>query len=181
MSVEQWRVIPGWEGYYSVSDRGRVRSEGRWTGREGAKGRRRLHQCILKPGTRRHGYRSVFLCREGGRRNVVIHQLVLLAFVGPRPGGCVACHGDGDPNNNRLSNLRWDTYKNNSHDTLLHGRSNRGERCGGSKLVEAEVFEILRRARGGENQRLLGVEFGVSTTAINHIHRGTTWGWLTNA
>jgi hypothetical protein len=30
------------------------------------------------------------------------------------------CHGDGDPANNRLSNLRWDTHSGNVQDSLAH-------------------------------------------------------------
>lgn len=51
-----------------------------------------------------------------------VHLLVLETFVGPRPHGMFGCHNDGDKDNNRLENLRWDTASNNSYDTVRHGR-----------------------------------------------------------
>ncbi|WP_420564726.1 HNH endonuclease signature motif containing protein [Thalassobaculum sp.] len=53
---------------------------------------------------------------EGGYRNRYIHELVLEAFICPRPEGCVAAHWDDQPSNNDLSNLRWTTYKENAED-----------------------------------------------------------------
>lgn len=46
----------------------------------------------------------------------MIHKLVLEAFVGERPSGMQACHGNGDKTDNRLVNLRWDTVKANHRD-----------------------------------------------------------------
>lgn len=46
---------------------------------------------------------------------------MLTAFVGPRPDGMVTCHNDGNPANNNLSNLRWDTQSNNQLDAVKHG------------------------------------------------------------
>lgn len=46
---------------------------------------------------------------------------MLTAFVGPCPDGMEGCHNDGDPHNNRLDNLRWDTRANNARDAIRHG------------------------------------------------------------
>ena len=51
-----------------------------------------------------------------------IHRLVLETFTGPCPPGQEGCHDDGDPSNNRLENLRWDTKSANAADTLDMGR-----------------------------------------------------------
>jgi hypothetical protein len=50
-----------------------------------------------------------------------VHHLVLEAFVGPRPAGHEAAHGDGDKTNNALANLRWATPKENAADRYRHG------------------------------------------------------------
>lgn len=68
-------------------------------------------------------YLSVNLVRDGKRCNRFVHELVLLAWVGPRPGSAdewEACHGIGGPKDNRVSNLRWDTVKANRADQELH-------------------------------------------------------------
>jgi len=50
-----------------------------------------------------------------------VHRLVLEAFIGPAPKGTICCHNDGDPTNNRLENLRWDTHSSNTRDAIRHG------------------------------------------------------------
>lgn len=59
----------------------------------------------------------------GNRRQgwLLVHRAVLLAFVGSCPEGMEGCHNDGDMYNNVLSNLRWDTPKNNRADVIRHG------------------------------------------------------------
>ena len=53
----------------------------------------------------------------------MVHVLILTAFVGPRPDGYCACHGpDFDTANNRLSNLRWDTYDANNKERRMPQR-----------------------------------------------------------
>ena len=71
----------------------------------------------------------------------------------------VCCHNDGDPANNHLENLRWDTYQSNEADKLRHGTRRLGSATGGSKLREEEVLEIRRRKGEGEPMRLLAAEF----------------------
>jgi len=51
-----------------------------------------------------------------------IHQLVLLTFVGPCPVGMQCAHLDGDPSNNKLSNLKYVTAKENTQHQIGHGR-----------------------------------------------------------
>jgi hypothetical protein len=67
-----------------------------------------------------------------------------MVFRGPCPPGMEACHNNGDPTDNRLCNLRWDTHANNEADKIRHGtyfiRARlKGERNGNSKLTEEEV------------------------------------------
>lgn len=122
--TECWLPVVGYEGYYEVSDRGRVRSLDRWVegpNRWGATSRYyRLGQ-MLKPVTLPAGYRFVGLSRAGHVRRRAIHTLVLQAFVGPRLDGTEACHGNGNPADNNLINLRWDTRRENILDAVRHG------------------------------------------------------------
>lgn len=115
MSPEEWRPIPGYEGIYEVSDRGRVRSLDR-TSSHG----RRLRGQILKPVVR-SGYLGVGLHASGVSRIHSAHRLVLSAFVGPAPADMEARHLDGDRSNNTASNLAWGTSQQNIRDQLRHG------------------------------------------------------------
>jgi hypothetical protein len=105
---ENWRPVVGYEDYYEVSDQGRVR-----TLRSG-----QIKRTHLSPG----GYPQLGLSRQGKQRSRLVHQLVLEAFAGPRPDGAVACHNNGDPTDNRSSNLRWDSASSNMLDVAQHGR-----------------------------------------------------------
>lgn len=114
---EQWKPVPGYEGYYDVSDQGRVMS----LARIDASGNRRKPR-ILRPRPDRRGYLMVDLYRGGVQRTHKVHRLVLTAFTGPCPDGMEACHGDDRPDNNRLTNLRWDTSGGNAADRSRNRR-----------------------------------------------------------
>lgn len=116
---EQWKPIPDFPDY-EVSNMGLVRS---WKNR----------LCvprILKPGTHPGGYRTVLLRRNGRSHGFPIGRLVLLAFHGPCPTDYEMCHNDGDPTNDHLDNLRWDTHAANMADAVRHNawsKSTNGE------------------------------------------------------
>jgi hypothetical protein len=118
--IEHWKDVPGYEGSYQISDLGRVRSVPRHVYcRNG-----HLHWIrgrILKPSVGTCGHIQVRLSRAGRSPTVPVHQLVLKAFIGPRPKGKEGCHNDGVHANNRLSNLRWDTHRSNMTDASNQG------------------------------------------------------------
>lgn len=112
---EEWRPVVGYEGFYEVSSLGRVRSLDRYFGRRLYQGR------VLKAITITGGYQSVNLCVNGEIRKGGVHLLVMAAFVGPKPHGMHTCHNNGDPGDNRLENLRYDTPSANGLDSVKHG------------------------------------------------------------
>lgn len=125
---EVWRTIPGYEGLYEVSDQGRVRSLDRVVAQRGRKSRM-FPGVVLKHnlvGTRYRepgqGYHAVTLAyASDDHRRAYVHRLVMAAFIGPCPPGMEACHEDGDPRNNALYNLRYDTPSANNMDKWRHG------------------------------------------------------------
>jgi hypothetical protein len=130
----------------------------------------------LKQRKIKHGYRAVRMRAANGKgKNRLVHQIVLETFVGPRPKGMVACHKDGNPSNNALSNLRWDTYKANSADTIRHGRSNRGSRSPMAKLTEANIPEIKALHASGLTQLEIARRFLVDPSTISHVCTGWSW------
>src|SRR5688572_24881149 len=117
---ERWLPIAGWEGYYEVSDHGRVRSLDRLAVRRQGKpaARRGRVMALQKTGA---GHLIVRIQRNGHDWTVQVHVLVLTAFVGPRPPGLVCRHLDGNPENNIPDNLAWGTSSQNKYDSIRHG------------------------------------------------------------
>lgn len=103
------------------------------------------------------------------------HIIVLTTFVGPCPDGLWARHLDGNPANNRLSNLKWDTPSNNAQDRITHGTQIQGETHHLATLTATQVAEVKRRLVDGERQRHLALEFGVDVGTICMIANDRTW------
>jgi hypothetical protein len=102
---EIWKPVVGYEGWYSVSNRGRVKRIAR--GRSTRRGR-------LRVGTPdRDGYLRLVLNRYAVRTGFYVHQLVACAFIGPCPAGMEVDHIDRDVTNNRVENLRYVTHAEN--------------------------------------------------------------------
>jgi hypothetical protein len=119
--TERWLPVVGYEGYYEVSDQGRVRSVDRIVKLKNGRARRAPGRVLKLVAHNRGDYRQVTLFRENRGAPTLVQHLVLEAFVGPRPAGMVCCHNDGDGSNNCLGNLRWDTYGENNLDLVRHG------------------------------------------------------------
>ena len=122
-TTETWKPVVGWEGFYEVSDQGRVRSLDRTViFKDGRTRTWRRATRKLQPDS--SGHLNVMLQKDGktgtGYR---VHRLVMAAFVGPCPADMEVCHNNGDPTDNRLANLRYDTRAANVRDCIDHGRN----------------------------------------------------------
>lgn len=117
--IERWLPIPGWEGLYSVSDLGRVRSEHRVVTRSDGTPCT-VRERVLRCG-RRDGYPSVVLRNVSLGKHLKVHHLVMQAFMGPRPEGIEVLHRDDDRNNPALANLYYGTQSENLYDCVRNG------------------------------------------------------------
>lgn len=165
MITEEWRSIPDWEGYYAVSNTGRVRSVARTI--HFADGRARDYPAQERAThTDGFGYRKVTLKRKGVNQRVLVHQAVAAAWIGPRPAGLEVCHWDGDKTNNVAGNLRYDTRAANHADAVRHGTAARPR-----KYPEQDVDEI-RQLRWLIPLADVAEAYGVSKTHVCNIQRG---------
>ena len=175
MSNEEWRPIPGWEGLYSVSSLGRVRSEARITMR--SNGFRYTVRARIVKAAISGGRQAISMRDHGTRVTAFVHRLVALAFIGPVLEGMEVCHGDGDPLNNRPDNLRYATHAENMADMVLHGRTNRGVPGSSWKLGPASV-RAIRALAGDVTAAEIGRQFGVSISTVSSVVSRKTWGWV---
>lgn len=113
--TEEWRPIPGWEGYYEASSLGRIRNLATGSGRQPGR--------VLKP-TSTSRYEQVALCKSGKPVTQYVHRLVCAAFHGESPGAgdTDVLHWDDNPKNNQPDNLRWGSPSKNMYDRVRNGR-----------------------------------------------------------
>lgn len=163
---EEWRTVDV-RPDYQVSSLGRIR-------RVGGKLRSRKGD-ILKGSTKPDGYITLRLQGSTYRLNI----LVCRAFHGPAPADKpFAAHWDGNKSNNSIDNLRWASKPENEADKLRHGRDNRGERHGMSKLTADQVRQIRQRFDGGERCPTIAPDFEISPRQVLDIGKRINWGWL---
>lgn len=156
----EWRRVPVALDY-EVSDDGRVR---RLTPAQGA-----VSGAERKPTTAKRGHQVVDLRVDHHYRRFHVAQLVLWAFRGPRPSARhQAAHWDGDPKNNVVGNLRWATQKENSDDTMRHGRA-------AKKLTRDDVNNIFAMRASGHIQQDIADVFGIHQTMVSNILRRKAW------
>lgn len=174
MEEEIWKDIPGFEGRYQASNQGRVRSLSRKVTEKNpytnkpfirtVKGR------ILKPARyAKSGHVSVVLGH--GENGSPIHQLVMLAFVGSKPNGKEVLHRNGDPTDNRLTNLHYGSRSENIIDVYYQGKKWR-------KLSVDDVINIRQELLRGVSCKELAQRYGVAIGTISNIKVGRTFVWL---
>lgn len=109
---EIWKPIKDYEGYYEVSNYGRVKSIGN-------RGR------ILKPKKGNNRYYYVILSKNGKPQTKRIHRLVAEAFIPNPDNKPYVDHINTDRNDNRVENLRWVTHKENMNNPITINRIGR--------------------------------------------------------
>jgi hypothetical protein len=170
--IEHWLPVPGYEGYYSVSSLGRVRSEGR-TVPHRRYGVMKVTERILKPGKNTEGYAFVVLSKGANLRSCTVHQLVATTFIGPRAKGEYTLHGPAGKDCNALCNLSYGTQAQNcGPDRRRDGTDFKGEKSKRAKLKTPDVHFIRS---SNESDRILGEKLGVSTKAIRDVRVRRTW------
>ena len=113
--MEIWKDIKGYEGLYSVSDLGNVKSLSRTVFMKGNFPYTKSER-LLNPSTHKNGYLAVGLTKNNKTKTIKVHQLVAIAFLNHNPCGMkvVVDHVDNDRNNNKLSNIQLTSQRKNA-------------------------------------------------------------------
>ena len=171
---EVWRSVTDFPNY-EISSFGRVRVLDRRV--DTANGQNRFYKGgLIAPCRNQHGHLKVMLVRVPGKKEPrYIHQLVAQEFIGARPDGHEVAHGDGNPQNNRLGNLRYATPAENQADKIGHGTHGCGEKHPSAKLTEDDVRNIRQRLAKHDRQKDIAADYGVARGTIASIAQGRSW------
>ena len=113
---EIWKDIKGYEGFYQVSNMGRVKSLDREIIYKDGRVYKYNGQIIKTYKNNNNGYLTVTLRKNSNIKTFDVHRLVALHFVEGYKDGLVVNHIDEDKTNNKYTNLEWCTYSyNNSY------------------------------------------------------------------
>lgn len=147
--VEVWKDIPGYEGSYRASDKGRICS----TDRRDTLGRH-VRGRVMKAQVDEKGYLRIRLHGDQ-KRMFRVHQLVALTFI-PNPDSKPEInHRNGRKQDNSVENLEWVTTAENfthARETgLLKPRRGKDHPCFGKKWVNHPCF-----GRSGSENPMFG-------------------------
>lgn len=172
--MELWLAIPEFEGEYEVSDLGNVRSLDRQQSSYGGRVWTRRGRPMKQTWDGR--YYVVSLCGSKTKARRYVHQLVLEAFVGPRPDSTYhGCHKSGDARDNTLTNLRWDTAQSNVLDKVVHGTMPVGEKHHRNKYSEAQIEEVRSMLKRSVPMSEIEHATGVKAGTVSQIKHGRQW------
>lgn len=163
---EIWLPVIGYEGYYEVSDLGRVYSI--------------RYGVIMFQSTKKVGneYKSktVKLQNGSGIKGFGVHRLVGFAHI-PNPENLPEIdHIDNDATNNIKSNLQWCTRADQIKWAYERGRDRRfGEKGSAAKLTNSQVSELRSKYKNGVRFMDLIKLYGISQTSLCSIIKNRTY------
>jgi hypothetical protein len=180
--LEMWKPICGYEGFYEVSNLGRVRRMGGLVVRtiKGTTFEQRQPEKILSPShTARQRYPLVSLSKNGTVEKTYVHTLVAEHFIGPRPEGMQICHGPKGSSDASVLNLRYDSPKGNASDRDVQGTGCKGERNSRAVLSEDLALHVKDRL-SSLSIKEVALETGINYSTVRSIKSGKNWSHLQN-
>lgn len=176
---ENWLDIPNYEGYYKVSDCGRIKSLDRIINCKNGQTQR-------KPGIfpnfeiDKDGYYKLTLHKDGVQKKDFVHRWVAQTFLNNEKSKPVVNHKDGNKQNNHLKNLEWATFSENTKHAFDLGLCvmPSGSDNPNGKLTEKEVIHIRNLRKQGKTLKRISKEIDTSESNVKNIIYGYTWKWL---
>lgn len=155
---EVWKPIKDFEGYYEVSNLGRIKALERVVENNG--GMQKKHERILKAGkeNRSNGiYYSVSLCKNKKVYRKLVHRIVAETFIPNPENKPIVDHIDTNPSNNTVTNLRWVTVKENALNPLTRIH-NSNSKMGHKPYLYKHTEESKKKMSMAKKGRPLTVE-----------------------
>lgn len=190
LNEERWLDIDGYEGYYQVSNLGRVKTTYRSYIDKYCHGKCRVEK-ILSQSLSRSGYMVVNLSKSGKTKHLYVHRVVAIAFINNDLNKPQVNHIDGCKTNNTLTNLEWSTRSENISHAYENGlitpnRSQLG-RVGGLSARGKAILQFDKRMNlinefctAREAAKSIGCDPSGITVCANGKYkyaRGYVWRW----
>lgn len=147
---EIWKEIPGYEGYFEVSNLGNFRSKDRII-KYKQSGTRLYPGKPLKVELMQDGYSRIVLMKEAVKKRYMCHRLVAETFIDNPNNLPQVNHKDGNRSNNCVSNLEWCTQsENEQHSVNVLGKTMKGKtapkkvKCIETNITYNSMSEVIR-------------------------------------
>lgn len=161
---ERWKDIPGYEGYYKISDFGRVKSLQR---KVPFKGRTlTVRARVRKLQYDSDGYIILVLSKHNSTKTIKVHRVVATVFKTNKRNLPIVNHLDGNKSNNYYKNLQWATESDNQQHALELGLRTS---FSNSKFSAADIAYIRNSVKGGVKQKQIAKEFKTTPSTICYI------------
>lgn len=155
---EIYKTIEGYNGRYSVSNKGNIRDNKKGT--------------LKHTYTRKSGYVVVWL----SNKHYYVHRLVLLTFDPPKNPSLTVDHIDSRKDRNVLENLQWLTKSENTIKAAREGRHLKGSQQPSAKLTESDVLHIRNECKNNQCDLVgLARQYHVAYPTMWKVVRNLTW------
>jgi hypothetical protein len=174
--TELWLPVVGYEGYYEVSNIGRVRSVDRKV--IYADGRIFMYQGkVLSYNVNKiNGALMVHLYKNAKRMAYTVHRLVLSAFSPTCDSTLEVNHKNGNRADNSVDNLEWCTRKENMQHGFRTGLiNNTGTNHGNNVYNDLQIIEAKVMLKKGFSLGEIETKTGVKKATLHQIKAKKQW------
>lgn len=128
----------------------------------------------LKPWINSHnGYPMVQTVIGKEQKKRTVHRMMAEAFFGPST--LAVNHKNGERSDNRIENIEYCTFKQNSRHAVDVLGKGRGETHSQARLTESDVLAIRSC---GLTLKQIALKYGISESHASSVRRGIFWSHL---
>ena len=165
IQIEEWKDIFGYEGYYQISNFGRVKRLQRMKNSNWGKGiiSHVFPEKILCIDYS-IGYSRVKLTKESFKKAYLVHRIVAEHFIDNIEKKLFVNHIDGNKINNNFINLEWVSAKENTEHAYKTGLM-------GWRSKKLKIDDVFFIRNSNEKISVLAKKFNISTRQIFSIRK----------